>query len=237
MDEGIRRLTAISEEVGDDPPLEAAVLRPLGGFHALKGQVDEGRRLVDRSRAILEELGFRWAIAAIPFVSGHIERLAGDLEAAEREFRQGIALWYEMGELGAQFTMLAELAEVLYEQGRYAEAEDAADRVLAAGMADLEHQAHGGAVRSKTLAAAATLQEAERIARAVALLTDGCDSVHIRARSILALAEVLELAGRAGEAAPWAREALRLYEAKGDVISARRTRERLARLEVARRTV
>ena len=113
------------------------MLRPLGGFHALKGQVDEGRRLVDRSRAILEELGFRWAIAAIPFVSGHIERLAGDLEAAEREFRQGIALWYEMGELGAQFTMLAELAEVLYEQGRYAEAEDAADRVLAAKMADL----------------------------------------------------------------------------------------------------
>jgi class 3 adenylate cyclase len=230
---GIRRLTALREEVGDDPPLEAAALRPLGGFHALKGQVDEGRRLVDRSRAILEELGFRWAIAAIPFVSGHIERLAGDLEAAEREFQQGVLLWGEMGELAAQYTLLAELADVLYEQGRYAAADVAAGRVLAAKMADLEHQAHGGAVRSKTFARRGDLQEAERIARATASLTDGCDSVHLRARSILALAEVLELAGRAAEAAPWAREALRLYEAKGDVISARWTRERLARLEAA----
>jgi class 3 adenylate cyclase len=237
VEEGIRRLTAIREEVGDDPPLEAAALRSLGGFHALRGQVDEGRRLVDRSRAILEELGFRWAIAAIPFVSGHIERLAGDLEAAEREFRQGVALWYEMGELAAQFTLLAELADVLYEQGRYAEADDAAARVLAAKMADLEHQAHGGAVRSKTLARRGDLQEAERIARATASLTDGCDSVHLRTRSILALAEVLELAGRAAEAAPLAREAVRLYEAKGDVISARRTRKRLVRLVVARQTV
>jgi tetratricopeptide (TPR) repeat protein len=230
-DEGMLRLTAIKEEIEGDPPLEAAVLRALGAFHAVRGQVDEGRRLVERSRAILEELGFRWALAAIPFVSGEIERLAGDLDAAESELRRGVELWDEMGELGAQHTMLGVLADVLYEQGRYTEAEDAAGRVLAMEMHDLEQQTYGGVVRSKTLARRGELEEAERVARETVVLTDATDGYRLRTRALLALAEVLELAGRTSEAAQRTREALRRFETKGDVISGQRTRERLTRLE------
>ena len=97
VDEAIRRLDAVRDEVGDDPPLKAALLRILGGFHALQGQVEEGRRLVDRSRTILEDLGFRWALAANSFVSAHVERLAGDLDAAEHELRNGAEQWRQHG--------------------------------------------------------------------------------------------------------------------------------------------
>jgi class 3 adenylate cyclase len=234
VEEGIPRLTAIREEVGRDPPLEAAVLRSLGGFNALQGRVDEGRQLVDRSRAILEDLGFRWALAAIPFVSAPVECLAGDLEAAERELRRGAELWNEMGELGARTTALVELADVLYDQGRYLEAEEVASRALEDVLAIyLEDQVVGHAVRAKSLARRGELRDGDRIARETASLTADTDGFSIRARSVLAVAEVLELAGRPAEASSWAREALHVYEAKGDVISVRRTRERLARLEGA----
>ena len=233
-DEGIRRFNAIREEVGGEAPFEAAALRPLGGFHAFRGEVDEGRRLVDRSRAILEELGFRWALAAIPFASGAIERLAGDLDAAEREFRTGVELWAGMGERGAHATMLGELADVLYEQGRYPEAAEASALALdLASPDDLEDRVLGRAARAKTLARRGDFAAANRLAREIVSLTDGTDGYSIRTRAILALAEVLELAERPGEATPWVREALRLSEAKGDVISSLRTRERLARLEQA----
>jgi tetratricopeptide (TPR) repeat protein len=231
--EGIRRLNSLREEVGDEAPLEAALLRALGGFHALRGEVDEGRRLVDRSRAILEDLGFRWALAAICFVSTGIERLAGDLEAAEREARKGVELWSERGERGAQSDMLSALAEILYEQGRYPEAAEVAAQAfdLAAPTDDLENRAFSRAARAQTLARQGELEEGERLAHEAVVLTEDTDGYAVRTAAILALAEVLELAGRAGEAVPLAREALRLSEVKGDVISARRTRERLARLE------
>jgi tetratricopeptide (TPR) repeat protein len=235
VDEGIRRLNALREEVEDEAPLEAAVLRPLGGFLALRGDVDEGRRLVDRSRAILEDLGFRWALAAISYVSTGIERLAGDLDAAEREARKGAELWSERGERGSHSDMLSELADVLHEQGRYAEAAEAS--VLALDLAwsgeDLESGVLSRAAHAKTLARSGELEEAERLARETVALTEGTDGYAVRTRALVALAEVLELAGRPGEALPPARELLRLCDAKGDVISARRTRERLARLEHA----
>jgi hypothetical protein len=47
------------------------------------------------------------------------------------------------------------------------------------------------------------------------------------------LAEVHELAGRPDEAAVALEQALRMFEAKGNVTSAGRTRERLARLRVS----
>jgi hypothetical protein len=81
------------------------------------------------------------------------------------------------------------------------------------------------------LARQGELEEGERLAHEAVVLTEGTDGYAVRTAAVLALAEVLELAGRAGEAVPLAREALRLCEAKGDVISTRRTRERLARLE------
>ena len=99
---------------------------------------------------------------------------------------------------------------------------------------NLEIRVFGHAARAKTLARGGEFEEAERVARKTVALTDGADAYITRTRALLALAEVLELTDRAHEAATWVREALQVFETKGDVISARRTRERLARLEAAR---
>ena len=85
--EGVAQLTELRDEVGDDALLEAQVIRPLGGFIAMGGDVDGGRRLVDRAREVVSDFGFRWLLGGMAFVSAQIEVYAGDLQAAEREYR------------------------------------------------------------------------------------------------------------------------------------------------------
>ena len=98
-------------------------MRILAGSTPSRGKSKRVAGWSIASWTILEDLGFRWALAAIPFVSAHVERLAGDLDAAEHELRNGAEQWRQMGERTSQSYMLGELADVLCDAGRYAEAE------------------------------------------------------------------------------------------------------------------
>ena len=92
---------------------------------------------------------------------------------------------------------------------------------------------HPGAVRAgraKLLARRGDLDEAEALAREAVALAAETEFVDLRGDSLLALAEVLRLAGRTDEAAEAMRQALALWEAKGNVIYAERTRALLAEL-------
>jgi hypothetical protein len=82
--------------------------------------------------------------------------------------------------------------------------------------------------RAKTLARRGKQAEAERLVREAVELIAETDAVNLHAQTLLALAEVLTAADRADEAAERGREALRLYEAKGNVVMAERARARLA---------
>ena len=59
------------------------------------------------------------------------------------------------------------------------------------------------------------------------------DALNSRAAALLALAEVLTLALNPIQAIPIMKDALALYERKGDLVMAARTRERLGPLEQA----
>ena len=80
------------------------------------------------------------------------------------------------------------------------------------------------------LARRGQLEPAETLAREAVTLADPTDSLDHRAAVHLALAEVLRLAGRESEAAAEAQESLRLYEEKGNVVSAGWARALLAEL-------
>ena len=80
------------------------------------------------------------------------------------------------------------------------------------------------AVRAKVLASRGEMQAAETLAReAVALASDG-DFLVARAAALLDLAEVLGLSDHRDAAAEAAREAIRQYELKGNVLAADRAR-------------
>jgi hypothetical protein len=55
-------------------------------------------------------------------------------------------------------------------------------------------------------------------------LIEGTDALNMRASSLLSLARALAAAGRSEEAAKSAAEAVRLYETKGNVVSAGKAR-------------
>ncbi|MBA3428626.1 MAG: hypothetical protein H0U07_08660 [Actinobacteria bacterium] len=80
--------------------------------------------------------------------------------------------------------------------------------------------------RRKVLARRGELQEGERLAREAVALAAETDMLNANADALLDLAEVLALAGQ--DARAELEQALALYERKGNLVMAERTRSRLA---------
>jgi Flp pilus assembly protein TadD len=113
-------------------------------------------------------------------------------------------------------------------QGKDEEAERHAllsDRLAASD--DLISQCQWGAAQAKVLADRDQLSEAEMLARAAVSVIDQTDFIMWRGDARMSLAYVLCKAGRLGEAATVLREALELYERKGDVADASKARAEL----------
>ena len=107
--------------------MEAAILGGLGYLEAMAGKPEEGRTFYARSRAIYEELGMSFALAARAIIPAGIEAMAGDHEAAERELLAGYEALSAIGENELRSTVAATLAQTLYALGRDDEAEGYAD--------------------------------------------------------------------------------------------------------------
>jgi tetratricopeptide (TPR) repeat protein len=125
-------------------------------------------------------------------------------------------------------TLAALLAQALHAQGRDAEALQYS--VIAeegAAPADLSSQVQWRAVRAKALAGLEGGEEAEQHARDAVALAREMDFFVVRADAERDLGEVLLVRGRPDEARAAFEHALRLYEAKQNVVSAERTRATL----------
>jgi hypothetical protein len=85
-------------------------------------------------------------------------------------------------------------------------------------------------VRAKVLARRGEPAEGERLAREAIALAARTDYLHYHAQAVADLAEVLRLSGRSKESAAVAKEAIRLYEKKGNIVAARTLRNFLAEL-------
>ena len=229
--EAIARLEEARAEFGDDLLLEAAIGRPLGGFLALQGRVEEGWVSIERTRSILIELGLRQALAHLAFVSGRVAKLAGDLEAAEQEFADASRVYGEIGEYGRRSTLVGELADVLYELDRLDEAERFAEEAAALGGADdISTQSLSLRVRGRVLARRGRIAEAERLVREAVDLLATTDFLDFRAETICSLAEVLALAEQPRKAEELLGQALELTRRRGNVLLERQVSARLAGL-------
>ena len=208
---------------------EAPALRALAWVRAMQGQFDEARQLVQRSRAILEDLGLRLRSTFVSETAGEIEMLAGDAVAAEREFRSGLEAATEMGEQGFQATMAAALAHALIEQGRADEAEEMVSASELAGAEDdVTTQVLGRSARARIQAGRGRYSEAERLARDAVALSEATDDLNMRGDTLVDLATVL-IAGGDREGAEVAFDAaLELYGAKGNIAAETSTRRAMA---------
>jgi tetratricopeptide (TPR) repeat protein len=160
--------------------------------------------------------------------------LAGDALAAEREAREGCELLEQMGERGWLSTQACQLALALHELDRDDEAEQWAERGRDLGAEDdaltqiMWRQAQAG-----LLAHRGQLQAAEALAREAIARARQTDMLNTQADALISLAEVLELANKRNDAGDITEQALALYEQKGNLVMANRTRKRLTELRQA----
>jgi predicted ATPase/DNA-binding SARP family transcriptional activator len=228
--DALARLEAVHEEGGGDPRLAAAVAILKSKPTAMEGRFDEARALIVAGRATFLDLGLRVRGTMAPATHlGFVELLAGNPGAAVSVLRSGYEALAEMGEKSYLSTVSANLAEALYEDGRYEEAERfSAESEAAAALDDLVSQVGWRTVRAKLRARDGEADEALRLATEAVALADTTEFVDEQAGAREALACVLEADGLADEAREALAEALELYEAKGNRVAAARTKARLA---------
>ena len=230
-EEAIRRCKAVLEDTSISRWGAMGFMDALAVHEAMLGDFDAARELIERVRTMTEDLGLA---RGLPFIlrAEHgwiVETLAGDPKAAEREIRVAYEALEQMGEKGLLSTQAARLGQSLYAQQRYVEAENYAKISEQAGASDdIVTQMLWRQVRAKTLARRGHVEDAEDLARDAVALAEPTDALDMRADGLVDLAEVLRLIGRTDETTGVLEGAVRLYEQKGDVVSAARARSVLA---------
>lgn len=224
VEEAIARHEDFRRRFGENRLVEAGCLRRIAGFRAMQGSIEEARELLAQSRAILNDLG-AGLLAAVTVTPGLVELLGGNARAAERDFRASYEALERLGESNARIVSAAYLARALYDQGRYEEAEGYVQVSEALTPADdLAARTEWAPVKAKLLARRGELGAAEAVAREAVALAEPTDDLSNHAATLADLAEVLTLEGRPDEARTYAQRAVELYERKGNVVLAARTR-------------
>jgi tetratricopeptide (TPR) repeat protein len=164
-----------------------------------------------------------------------IERYADDPAAVERVLRPACDQLRAAGETSILSTLVSELAEALYELGRYDESERATrESELTTQHADAKSQLTWRRVRAKLLARRGERDSALQLVHEAVGWAERPESLEDIGDVYRDLAEVNRLAGQIDEAGEALERALAAYERKGLVPMAARTR---TELEVLRASV
>jgi class 3 adenylate cyclase/tetratricopeptide (TPR) repeat protein len=196
---------------------------------AMSGRPDLARERLAEAVRVRDQIGFRHYGVDMSRYAAEVERLAGDLAAAEAILREAASDCEEIGERLHFASIAADLAHVLYARGVYEEAErysELSKRVMLAH--DCHAEIRWRSALAKVLARRGASEQAERLAREAVSLAAETDAITWYAHALVDLAEVLRLARKPGDAASTASAALALYERKGNVVDARAVRRLLS---------
>ncbi len=230
--EALERLGQMLADVRGRPYTVAYILEGMAHLHGMRGDFDEARHLLAEAKSIFMELGFPFRIASgVALFGGPIELWAGSPTDAEKMLREACDVLRAHGETGVLSTLEGIRAEALYRLGRYDEADRAThESERTASADDVFSQAWWRKVRAKVALRRGELELALRLSDEALDCLRGSDSLDLNGDVLIDRAEVLSAAGRAEEARASASDALRLYEQKGNIISAGHAQAWLAEL-------
>jgi predicted ATPase len=207
---------------------ETLVLCSLALLVAMQGDFARARDLYRRSRRTLEDLGAVVLAASTSLTSGRVELLAGNLQAAEEELRRDYEKLVELGELYYRPCVAVLLAQTMYAQGRYDEAQLLASAAVeVAAEDDIESQAMSRSVKAKLLALSREKDESVRLAHEAVTLLARTDDIPARTDALIDLAEVLSAVDEVDDARAALLEARRLCGLKQMTVRAERVDEML----------
>ena len=208
----------------------------LANLVALQGRFEDARTLVARSRATIQELGMGTLKTVVELMSGRVETLAADLQAAEEATRAAAEHSAEIVDNWYYVLASIDLAHVVCEQDHPAECLHILDESeLHPSPPDWDIVVMRPAIRALALARLGQLEEAETLAREAVSYASGTQFLGYHADALTVRAEVLRLAGRPAEAANTLEEAARLFDLKGNVVAAARVRSVLGELRRPRK--
>ena len=222
--EAIDRIEALSRESGD-----SNLLIFTSALFAMLGQFEEARSRFSATRTYLEDRGLLRLVGTIALHGGWLERLAGDLEAADAALADGIAILQSLGETGVLSTLAAMRAGVLVELGRAEEAEASIRLAQENGSPDdIATQVAWRSAAAELAADGGRLKDAQRLVGEAIALVEPTDFLELRGGVFEAQAWVESRAGRRDRWSAALARAIAEYEAKGDVVTPPRLREQLA---------
>src|SRR5581483_9698242 len=204
------------------PTAAAAISMMLAVLEASLGNASGARAMGEESTAVMDERAPGPSAAAARQYAGLALLIAGDPEHAEHELSAAGELLQDLGERTVASTVAALRARALVELERWEEAEHAAATALDwADAGDVISQAYARGALARCQAAHGSIDTALDNARRAVELSSTSDALNQRADAFLDLALVLEATDRE-QARQSASEALILYRAKGNVVSAGR---------------
>ena len=195
----------------------------LAHLWARLGEFNEARVAVDRYREFMLDTGqlmAYWRSAELQF---DVEMLAGDVQAAAHIAEEAHA---KLSERGDRWPYLcAFLAQARLALGKYTEASEVAE--IAASSANSIERALGLGVLARFRAREGDAAAAQEMIEEAVGIVERTDFLFDRGTVQLDHAEVMLLLGRNEEARASRERALELFEEKGDLVSASRTRDLL----------
>jgi class 3 adenylate cyclase/tetratricopeptide (TPR) repeat protein len=230
VEEALAATRGRSRALAEGPVETAAVAHAEGLLRGMRGELDDGLRVIRRCRAIFAEFGLKLTAVGTARNEGLIARYAGDPAAVERVLRPACDELRAAGDTGYLSVEVGELADALYELGRYDEAEEASrESERLTQHADIAAEVVWRRVRAKLLARRGDRDDALRLIQE-AIEWAGAGLLEFLGDAHRDLAEVERLTGRADRAVDALERALAAYERKGLVPMAERTRRELADL-------
>ena len=227
-EEAIAVLDQMVVSSGNDPRVRAEAEQVTCVMHAMCGRFEQARAIGADARQHLAEVGHGLFLANLAQSTGYVEELAGDLDTADAEYARSCADLEALGESSYLSTVAGLHARLLARRRRPAQAEMALELARRHGSPDdvatqsLVRQAEG------LLAAAAGEADRARAAVADALQREQMDEQPDAAgQAYLTGADIEQILGSASGERDHLTAAKPMFEAKGNLVQARRVASRL----------
>ena len=230
-EEVIASLDQMVASSGHDPRVRAEAEQVTCVMHAMCGRFDQARAIGADARQHLAEVGHGLFLANLAQSTGHVEELAGDLDAAEREYARSCADLQALGESSYLSTVAGMHARLLARRGKRSQAEAAIGRARIHGSPD--DAATQSLVRQANALLAAGAGQADRAREAAADAVQrepGDETPDSVGEGFLTAAEIEQMLGNTREERAHLVQAHALFEAKGNLVRAQQASSRLREL-------